>query len=212
MYAKYIKRELPDLNGTGQTQACYQMQLRPMNFKTFVAQCAREHGVQESLIESALTVVRDELSLCMAEGFSVKLEGIGIFHAKLGPRDDKLQDAFEPGETTRNAHTIKVDGVSFKAAPELIRNTDRKCVLERGSVSRLRKSKLTLEERIQKAHAFLKEYPIMRVPDYARATGLSRTTASLELRKLEHDPSSGITSIGARSQKYYILRKERIKK
>lgn len=38
MYAKYIKRELPDLNGTGQTQACYQMQLRPMNFKTFVAQ------------------------------------------------------------------------------------------------------------------------------------------------------------------------------
>ena len=29
MYAKYIKREIPDLNGTGRTQAYYQMELTP---------------------------------------------------------------------------------------------------------------------------------------------------------------------------------------
>ena len=45
----------------------------------------------------------------------------------------------------------------------------------------------------------------MRVPDYVRLTGLSRTTASIELRKLASNPSSGITSRGRRSQKYYVL-------
>ena len=42
MYAKYIKREIPDLNGTGRTQAYYQMELTPKSYEEFVSQCARE--------------------------------------------------------------------------------------------------------------------------------------------------------------------------
>ena len=34
----------------------------------------------------------------------------------------------------------------------------------------------------------------------------SRSKAGEELRKLEHDPSTGITSRGERSQKVYVLR------
>jgi hypothetical protein len=68
------------------------------------------------------------------------------------------------------------------------------------------KPKLTLDERIQKARDFLQKNMFMRVPDYVRLTGLSRTTAAQELRKLALDPSSGITSRGQRSQKYYVLR------
>ena len=68
------------------------------------------------------------------------------------------------------------------------------------------KPKLTLEERIQKARDFLQKNMFMRVPDYVRLTGLSRTTASQELRKLAVNPSSGITSRGQRSQKFYVLR------
>jgi len=36
-------------------------------------------------------------------------------------------------------------------------------------------------------------------------TGLSRAAASMELRKLERDPFSSITSKGLRSQKFYVL-------
>lgn len=206
MYAKYTKQETTDLNGTGSTQAYYRMELHPMSFKMFVDLCIREGHVSESSIVGALSLVSEKLALCMAEGYNVKLDGIGTFHATLTVRKDKLQDAFEPGESSRNAHTIKVKGVSFKADPELIKETSRKCVLKKGGVNRLHRSKLTLEERIQKARAFLKKNKFMRVGDYANMTGLSRTTASLELRKLEHDPSSGITSRGTRSQKFYILR------
>ena len=206
MYAKYIKREIPDLNGTGRTQAYYQMELTPKSFEEFVSQCAREGNMEESQILAVMSLVSEKLALCLAEGFSVKLDGIGTFHAKLGVRSDMLQDAFEPGESNRNANSIEVTGVAYRADKDLIRSTHRKCVLERGSVSRIKKSKLTLDERIKKAREFLQKNMFMRVPDYVRLTGLSRTAASQELRKLALNPSSGITSRGQRSQKYYVLK------
>ena len=207
MYAKYIKREIPDLNGTGRTQAYYQMELKPMSFESFVSQCAREGNMEESQILAVMSLVSEKLALCMAEGFSVKLNGIGTFNAKLGVRSDMLQDAFEPGETKHNAKNIKVTGVSYRADKELISNTSRKCVLIKEGESRLKKPTTTLEERIAKARKFLEEKPLMRVMDYAWLTGLSRTTASIELRKIANDPTSGITSTGRNSQKYYCLRK-----
>ena len=46
----------------------------------------------------------------------------------------------------------------------------------------------------------------MRVTDYVELTGLSRTTVSLELRKLCQDPESGIRSVGQKASKLYIKR------
>ena len=207
MYAKYIKQEIPDLNGTGRTQAYYKMELTPMTSEQFISQCAREGKMEEAQILGVMTLVSEKLALCMAEGRSVKLNGIGTFHAKLGMRSDMLQDAFEEGEPTHNAKSIAVTGVSFRADPDLIDATRRKCVLEKGGVSRIKKTNLTLEERIQKAREYLETNMFMRVPDYVRLTGLSRPSATKELRQLALNPSSGITSKGSRSQKYYVLRK-----
>jgi len=207
MKAKYIKQEISDLNGTGRTQAYYKMELSPMSHEQFVKLCAREGRMEESQILGILSLVSEKLGLCMAEGYSVKLDGIGSFHAKLGVRSDMLQDAFEEGERSRNANTIQVSGVAFRADPDLIRKTQQKCVLERGGTSRLCKSALTKEERIQKAREYLEKNMFMRVPDYVQLTGLSRSSATKELRQIALDPSSGITYKGSRSQKYYVLRK-----
>jgi len=206
MYAKYIKQEIADINGTGSTQAYYKMELRPMDYRRFVSQCAREGHMEESAILGVLSLVSEKLALCMAEGYSVKIEGIGTFNAKLGVRDDKLQDAFEEGETTRNASTIEVTGVAYRADNDLIYNTWDKCTLKKGGISRLRKSKYTLEQRVQRARDFLEKNKFMRVPDYVNLTGLSRSAATVELRKLADNPSSGIVSRGERSQKYYVLK------
>ena len=211
MYAKYIKREVADLNGTGHTQACYKMELKPMTFQQFVSLCHREGRMDESMILGVLSLVSEKLALCMAEGFSVKLDGIGTFNAKLGVRDDVLTDAFEEGEPSHNAKSIMVNGVSYRADKNLIRSTDRKCTLVRGGVSRLKKSPFSPEERIEKARDFLKTHMFMRVPDYVQLTGLSRSTAAEELCKLAIDPSSGIMSRGSRSQKVYVLRPEMAK-
>ena len=208
MYAEYIKQEVPDLNGTGQTQAYYKMKLRHMDYEFFVKKCVEEGHMEESTIVAALSLVSEKLALFMAEGFSVKLKGIGTFHAKLGLRDDMVQDAFEPGEPDHNSKVIKVTGVSYRADNELINNADKKSTLYKGGESRLRKSRFTKSERIQRARKFLEKNMFMRVPDYVELTGLSRTVAAQELRKLDKDPESGIVSRGERSQKFYVLDKK----
>ena len=208
MDAKYIKKEIADLNGTGHTQAYYKMVTRAMNHEQFIDVLCRDGSLPRSTYKAVLTQIAEKLPGCLADGFSVKIDEVGLFTARLGVRKDMLPDAFEPGETKRNASSIEVRGVSFKADPDLIRTTRRKCVLSSGGVSRLKKPKTTLEERTAMAREFLKKHVVMRVKHYADMTGLSKTTASLELRKISKDPASGITFQGRGSQKFYILRSQ----
>ena len=194
MDAKYIKKEIADLNGTGRTQAYYKMVTRVMNHEQFIDVLMRDGSLPRSTYKAVLTQIAEKLPGCLANGFSVKIDEVGLFTARLGVRKDMLPDAFEPGETKRNASSIEVRGVSFKADPDLIRTTRSKCVLSSGGVSRLKKPKTTLEERTAMAREYLKKQ--------------SKTTASLELRIIAKDPSSGITYQGRRSQKFYILRSQ----
>ncbi len=205
MDAKYIKKEIADLNGTGRTQAYYKMVTRLMNHEQFIDVLCRDGSLPRSTYKAVLTQIAEKLPGCLANGFSVKIDEVGLFTAKLGVRKDMLPDAFEPGETKRNASSIEVRGVSFKADPELIHKTRTECVLSSGGISRLKKPKTTLEERTAMARKFLEKYHLMRVMDYVRLTGLSKTTASLELRKIADDPASGITFRGRGSQKFYVL-------
>lgn len=207
MYAKYIKKEVADLNKTGHTQAVYQMKTRSMSHEYFVDLCCREGAMKKDAIEGVLTLISEKLALSMAEGFSVKINGIGTFRAKLGMSDGKLPDAFEPGERRHNSKNICVTGVSYRADSDLVFETSMKSTLVSDGEIRIKKPQTSLVERIEKARKYLEQQPLMRVKDYARIVGLSYTTASLELRKIVQDPSSGITYIGRKSQKYYILRK-----
>ena len=206
MYAKYIKKEIADLNGTGRTQAVYQMKTTLMNYDWFVDLCHREGAMSKDAIKGVMALIEEKLALCLAEGFTVKLGDIGTFTAKLGVSGDALPDAFEPGEAIHNARNIRVTGASFRASNDFVEQINRKCTLVKDGESRIRQPQTTLQERIELARKFLEKRPLMRIRDYVRLTGLSRTTASLELRSIAADPSSGITSTGSRSQKYYILK------
>ena len=207
--AKYIKQEFPDLQNTGKTQAYYRMQIDyHLNYNQFIEQCTHHGGMQRSTLVGAIAHVVNELALQMAMGRSVTIDGIGTFHAQLGVRRDQVQDAFEANEETRNALTLEVSGVSYKADRGLVEMVNEHCYLERGGVSRLKKSKLTLEQRIAKAREFIVKYSTMSVDDYAQITGLSVSSASRELRKLRKDPSTGITFNGRGSNIVYVLANE----
>jgi hypothetical protein len=207
--AKYIKQEFPDLHNTGKTQAYYRMQIDyHLNYNQFIEQCVHHGGFERSTLIGAIAHVVHELALQMAMGRSVTIDGLGSFHALVGVRSDQAQDAFEEGEPSRNAVTLEVNGVSYKADRELVGTVNNYCVLERGGVSRLKKSKLTLEQRIAKVHEFLGKYSTMNVDDYASLTGLSVSSASRELRKLRSDPSTGITCNGRGSNIVYVLTRQ----
>jgi predicted histone-like DNA-binding protein len=208
--ALYIKKEMADLHGKGSTGAYYRLKTwRKLEFDEFVKRCHNLHRVYDkSVIEGVVMAVCEHIAYELGNGYCVKIKGLGTFNARLGVREDKEMDGFEEGTQKRNAQSIEVSGISFRADKELIRETDRNCNLERGGESRLRKSKYTEEERIERARQYLRENGYMRVFNYASLTGLSYTTASRELRRIASNPSTGIISRGRKSAKLYLLAPE----
>ena len=207
---QYIKKEMPDLNGTGEKKAYYKLKTwRKLEFKEFMKRCSSIHRAYgKSVIEGVVTAVCEHLAYEIANGYSIKIDGLGTFTAKLGVCKDKEMDGFEEGTTKRNAKSIEVTGVKYRADRNLISEIDQNCDLVRGGEERIRKPKFSKEERIERARKFLKRNGYMHVDEYAQLVGLSYSTASRELRSIASDPSSDITSQGRKSGKLYLLVKE----
>ncbi|WP_455634481.1 HU family DNA-binding protein [Parabacteroides sp.] len=204
--ARYIKQEMSDLDGTGKKRVFYRMKIeRNVDMEHFVERITHPgSGLSKGNVLQVMASVAGQLACCMAEGESVTLEGIGTFTPRLGLVKDKEIDALDGDEPKRNARSIEVNGVGFRADKELVTETKLRCDLRRGGITRVRKSPFSEEERLARALDFLKERPFMRLQDYMEITGLKRTTASLELRRLSDDPESGIGISGRGSHRVYV--------
>lgn len=208
--AKYIKKEIADLNGTGSTQVYYRMKRgETLSFGDFIHQCHFYHQLcSPATIQAVMIAVCEQLSTELAKGNNVRIDGLGTFHAKLGLNNytpGRVMDTFEEGTTKRNAASLGVTGVGYKADKEFVRNVACKCKLERGGEDRLRKSKYTKTERIERAIRFLRRESFMHVKDYARLNGLSYSTAYRELNNGLVGESAVITSRGSKSARIYYL-------
>lgn len=207
--AKYSKREMADLNGKGSKRAYYQLQaFRNINGDEFIERCTAHGGWQRGTVAGVLAMVADELARQVAAGYTVSVDGLGTFSARIGVRKDKKQDGFAPEEQKRNALSLEVNGVNYRADRRLVKEIDRLCTLERGQETRLQRSAYSAEERAELARKFLREHGVMRVADYVGLTGLSRSTATRELRLLAADEASGIEAKGRYSLKVYVLKQE----
>ena len=200
--AKYIKKEIVDLNGKGATQAYYRMKTwRKLETEEFVKRCHDLNGAfSESILKGALAALTQQLAYELANGYSVKLDGLGVFNAKIGLCKDKEQDDFSEDGTRRNAASLQVTGVSLKVDKELVKAINKDCDLERGDDERLSRQTYTLEQR-----DFIRKNGYMRSYEYAQLNGLAKSTASRELIRITSDPRSGIRSEGSKSSKLYLL-------
>ena len=144
--AKYIKKEIVDLNGKGATQAYYRMKTwRKLETEEFVKRCHDLNGAfSESILKGALAALTQQLAYELANGYSVKLDGLGVFNAKIGLCKDKEQDDFSEDGTRRNAASLQVTGVSLKVDKELVKAINKDCDLERGDDERLSRQTYTL--------------------------------------------------------------------
>ena len=89
-----------------------------------------------------------------------------------------------------------MNGINYRADKELVRETNLRCDLRRGGISRVWKSPFTEEERRTRALDYLHEHPFLRIQDYMAITGLKRSSANRELLRLSSDPASGLTISG----------------
>ena len=208
--AKYIKKEMADLHGTGSTQVYYRMERgETLSYGDFIRRCHRYHQLcSPSVILSVVTAVCEQLATELADGNNVRIDGLGTFHAKLGLNKYSSRtemDTFEEGAPRLNATSLGVTGVGFKADKELVISVAGKCRLERGGEDRIRKPKYAKADRIERAIRFLRREGFMHVRDYATLNGLSYSSAYLELKNDLEGESAFIRSRGTKSAKIYYL-------
>lgn len=143
----------------------------------------------------------------MGEGHSVKVDGLGVFTPSLGLREGVERESGEPGGQKRNAMSICVQNINFRADKEFIQETGAHCRLDRSKWKFQRSSgRYTAEQRLKLAQEYLEQHPLLRVRDYCQLTGLLRNAAARELKLWSETPESGIDHTGQGSHRVYIKR------
>ena len=155
--------------------------------------------------------VADMLVKMLSMGYNVNLEGLGTFSLSLGFEDDKPTE-MQSADDKMTYRKVGVKDINFKASPELVREvkreTDRDLERDMGGVNVIRKQLYSREERIARALEVIEDNGFITLSDYASINNLSRTSASLELKKITADRTSPIGSMGSGSHKVWVKRKE----
>jgi predicted histone-like DNA-binding protein len=207
--AKYMMQEMPDMQQTGK-RVTYPTfaEIRSVDFEQLVKQVHELSGFHEGVIEGVMIQMVREMANLMADGCSVKVNGLGTFTPTLTLRKGKEREGVEEDDTHRNAQSICVGGVNFKAEKTWVGRINRQCRLERSSKKAHRSStKYTPQQRLERARTYLDEHPFLTVREYQRLTGLTQTPATNELRRWGSDPESGIDIEGYGAHRVYVRRK-----
>ena len=157
------------------------------------------------LVKSLTQAIAQEMS----EGHSVKIDGLGVFTPSLGLREGFERESAEPKGKKRNAMSIYLKDINFRADKDLILEAGRHCELSRSKWKCCRSSqRYSPEQRLKMAQEYLEQHPLMKVINYCELTGLLRNAAARELKQWSETPDSGIKSVGRGSHKVYIRREE----
>lgn len=214
MSAFYFKQEMPDLNNKGKQQCYYRLRIiHNLSTDELMESMVEENiGIDKGQIVQVITAMTSKMARLMADGYSITLDNLGTFHATIGVREGFEQDTIDGKDKKRNARSLEFNGVSFRPHKSIIREMNyHGDLIPLGCQSRLCKSPLTKEQRILKAVDYLSDpvHPVMRILDYARMTGLSRTVAANELRVYRESEGAKITTFGLGTNIVYIKKVEK---
>ena len=208
--ARFIKREMPDLNKDGNPKVYYKMETyRNYDGKDFVKYMVDTSiGISASMVEAVLLQTTERLANLLGMGYTVTIDGIGTFSTKLGPCKGKEVEDLEATKGKRNAASVEVTGVNLRVDKELVKKINRSCNLERSGEQRIQKSPYTEAQRLERAKKYLEKYGQMTILTYSYIAKLSKSSAHRELHKFVKDPSSGITYTGRGPTRVFVLQKE----
>lgn len=201
--------EMPDIRKTGKKVTYPKFaRIENMSTKELAKRIEDVSGFSAGDIEGVFLQASIEMAHLMANGYSVKIDGIGTFTPSLALCKGKEREEAGDGGTHRNAQSIVVGDVNFRVDRTMIRNINSRCNLERAPWKRQHSSqKYTPEQRLTLALEYLEKHAFLTVREYRRLTGLLQTAATNELRQWAHQPDSGIGIDGIGSHRVYIKKK-----
>ena len=205
---KYYKQEMPDIQKKGETK-CYFRSNIYTNIhgdRLFRRMGMPGNGLNEEQMYAAVKIIRKTLIHYLSTGHNVTIDGLGTFRLSLGMREGKEMEDLndESDQTKRNAQSVCVKSILFKPLKDFVDELDKETQLERGDTKMIKRSSYSLEERKQLALDYLNENTWIRPADYAKLTGLSLSSARVELRELSEQEGSGVTHQGRGSHKLYV--------
>ena len=207
--AEYDMQELTLPSEDGKRILYPKMQLYGQKDLNYIAeQVAYANTFTRGEIRGLVQAVAEEIARSMGEGYSVKIEGLGIFTPSLGLREGKEWETGEKDEPRRNAASICMKDINFKADKDLVYETARHCTLQRAQYKKCHRSSqmFSPQERLERAKEFMHKNTFMYVADYCRLTGLMKTAGANELKAWAAQPENGIDYRGQGTHKVYVLR------
>lgn len=155
-----------------------------------------------------LTELVSVVKHALADGDSVRIDGLGMLRPVLGlVEKGQRREWTDAADRTTTARNVRLKSVNFLSDKQMLSAVEREMTLTRideREKDEPRKTESTLAERVVMARQYLAENGFMRVADYARLTGLSRSSATVELRRLAEEGTNGIASQGSGAGKIYI--------
>ena len=208
--AKFIKREMPDLNKDGKPKVYYKIETyRNYSHDEFVKYMVDTGiGISASMVEAVLTQMSEKLAGLLGFGYTVTIDGFGTFSTKIGPKKGKEVEELDATTGKRNAASVEVTGLNLRVDKKMIRKVNDHCNLERIGERRLQKSSYTEAQRLERAKKYLETNGRMSILTYSYLVELSKSAAHRELHKFVKDPSTGITYTGRGPTRVFVLRKE----
>ena len=214
--ANYILKEMAEGLADGNKTLYPKMQTYSMHDFETVIKHMRVYGgnISEGIIRAVFDALVSTMESWMPLGHTIKIDGLGVFSLSLGfdtstPSEKAELQNKEEEPKTKYRH-VCIKGINFKPDAQLLERLNKEANFDRiqTDVEVAKRTALSREERLAKAHAIIDRQGYMTLTDYANATGQSRSTASTDLRQLVADATSGITTRGTHSHKVWVQRVE----
>ena len=154
---------------------------------------------------AAFDMLSQILKTTLPEGHTIKIDGLGTFSLSLEFDDQKSNEMVDDEDKMGYRH-VRIKDVSFKVDPDLLLALNKEAEFTRSEadVRRLSAPKYNREERIAKALDHIDKHSFLSLTDYVRITGLSRSSASSELRSFESSADIPIKGSGVPPHKVWV--------
>ena len=214
--AKYILKEMAEGMADGHKALYPKMQTYSLHDYETVIEHMRDYAgnISGGMIRAVFDALVSVMKSWMPMGHNIKIDGLGVFSLTLGfdessPSEKAAMENADDNPKNKYRH-VCIKGINFKPDPKLLQALNKEATFERveADVQVPQKTKLSREERLEKAKAIIEKNGFMTLYDYANATHQSRSVASKDLRQIVSDPTSGITTRGSHSHKVWIAKNE----
>ena len=164
----------------------------------------------QGTIRGVLDTLSNVMKAYLPMGHSLKINNLGVFSLSLQFSDNKAdtntQETTQAEPKTKYRH-VEIKGINFKADKKLVKEMNKENSFEHTSSNPVPSSSYTPQERLQRALQHIDKNRFITLQEDANLNDLSRSSASRELVAFVNDPSSGITTKGAGSHKFWVRRK-----